>query len=111
MASTPPTRPEPPRRETRRLSQTAREESEARTRRERVDPKLKEEGWTVVPFDGNRPPIRYTHHAVTEFPTANGPADYGLLVNGQALGIVEANGTYPMNIATGASIVRFASMP
>jgi hypothetical protein len=34
----------------------AREESEARTRRERVDPKLTEQGWTVVPFDPRCPP-------------------------------------------------------
>jgi len=26
-------------------------------------------------------------HAVTEFPTANGPADYALFVNGKLLGI------------------------
>ena len=29
-------------------------------------------------------------HAVAEFPTANGPADYALFVNGQLLGIIEA---------------------
>ncbi len=53
-----------------------REESEARTRRTRIDPKC--------------PLHRYTHHAVSEFPTANGPADYALFVDGRPLGIVEA---------------------
>lgn len=54
----------------------ARDESEARTRRERVDPRLKEQGWIVVPFDGKASSSHHTHHAVTEFPTANGPADW-----------------------------------
>jgi type I restriction enzyme R subunit len=33
---------------------------------------------------------QYPHHAVTEYPTANGPADYALFVDNQLLGIVEA---------------------
>ena len=32
----------------------------------------------------------YTHHAVEEFPTENGPADYALCVDGRVLGILEA---------------------
>ena len=83
---------------------SAREESEARTRRERVDPKLIEQGWKVVPFDPRCLPGRYTHHAVTEFPTANGPADYGLFVDGRPLGIVEAKRVTlgPQNVLTQA---------
>jgi type I restriction enzyme R subunit len=81
-----------------------REESEARTRRERVDPKLAEQGWKVVPFDPRCPPARYTRHAVAEFPTANGPADYALFVDGQPLGIVEAKrlSLGPQNVLTQA---------
>jgi type I restriction enzyme R subunit len=68
----------------------ARDESEARTRRSRVDPMLKQQGWSIVPFDPTRPTRHYSHHAVTEFPTDNGPADHALFVEGQPLGIVEA---------------------
>lgn len=65
-------------------------ESERRTRRQRIDPGLKAHGWTVEPFIPGRPLDRYTAHALAEFPTANGPADYALVVDGQVLGIVEA---------------------
>jgi type I restriction enzyme R subunit len=67
-----------------------REEPEAETRRKRIDPLLAGAGWQVAPFDSSRPQTRLTHHAVTEYPTANGPADYALWVDGQLLGIVEA---------------------
>jgi type I restriction enzyme R subunit len=43
-----------------------------------------------VDFDGTRPPATYSRHAIREYPTVNGPADYALWVNGQPLGIVEA---------------------
>ena len=33
---------------------------------------------------------KLTCHAVEEFPTANGPADYALFVKGRLLGIIEA---------------------
>jgi type I restriction enzyme R subunit len=65
-------------------------ESEARTRSKRIDPQLEARGWEIAPFD---PKVRlksYTRHAVTEYPTGNGPADYALFVDGQVLGIVEA---------------------
>ena len=41
-----------------------------------------------------------THHAVTEYPTSNGPADYALFVNGRLLGIIEAKkvGVGPQNV-------------
>jgi type I restriction enzyme R subunit len=65
-------------------------ESEYRTRRERIDPLLLAEGWKIVPFDPAAPWSRYTKHAVTEFETANGPADYALFFAGRPLGIVEA---------------------
>jgi type I restriction enzyme R subunit len=64
------------------MARSIRGESESETRRTRIDPKLIEQGWEVVPYDRNRPLIAYTNHAVTEFPTADGPADYGLFVAG-----------------------------
>jgi type I restriction enzyme R subunit len=67
-----------------------RDESEARTRRSRAAPMLKQQGWRIVPFDPTCPTRHYSHHAVTEFPTAKGPADYVLFVDGCPLGIVEA---------------------
>jgi type I restriction enzyme R subunit len=68
----------------------ARDESEARTRRSRVYPVLKPQGWSIVPFDLTRPTRRYSHHTVTELPTDNGAADDALSVEGRPLGIVEA---------------------
>lgn len=65
-------------------------ESERRTRRERIDPLLKNHGWTVVPFDPDRPLDGYRAHALAEYPTENGPADYALVTGGRILGIVEA---------------------
>ena len=66
------------------------EESESRTRRERIDPGLRAAGWTVAPWSPGTDLSRCRHHALTEYPTANGPADYALVVDGQLLGIVEA---------------------
>ena len=71
------------------MAHSARGESESETRRTRIDPKLIEQGWETVSFDPQRPLIAYTNHAVTEFPTAEGPADYALFVAGRLLGIVE----------------------
>lgn len=65
-------------------------ESEWLTRKKRIDPKLKALGWKVVPFDESADLSSYKHHAIEEYPTANGPADYGLVVDGRLLGVVEA---------------------
>src|SRR5271169_417847 len=65
-------------------------DSEAVTRRDLIDPMLTQQGWKIVPFALTCPVRNYSHHAVTEYPTANGPADYALFVDGQLLGIVEA---------------------
>ena len=67
-----------------------RHESESATRRKRIDPLLTQQGWIVVPYVPGHPIAAYTHHAVAEYPTANGPADYALFVDGILLGIVEA---------------------
>jgi hypothetical protein len=63
------------------------EELEWKTRRNRIDPRLRALGWKIVPF---KPELEITQHVVTEFPTANEPADYALLVNGRIVGIIEA---------------------
>lgn len=65
-------------------------ESERLTRKKRIDPKLKALGWEVVPFAEGKDLAEYSRHAIAEYPTANGPADYALVVDGQLLGVVEA---------------------
>src|SRR5581483_2252844 len=79
-------------------------ESERRTRKSRIDPKLKAWGWDVVPFDPAHPLSRYSRHAIEEYPTANGPADYALVVDGQLVGVVEAKKVTlgPQNVLTQA---------
>ncbi len=65
-------------------------ESEANTRRKRIDPKLKALCWIVLPYVDGMNVSQLTRHAVEEYQTDNGPADYALFVNGVLLGIVEA---------------------
>lgn len=65
-------------------------ESEKTTRKKRIDQQLKAAGWIIVPFSPNTDPKSLKFHAVEEFQTSNGPADYALFVNGQMVGIVEA---------------------
>lgn len=79
-------------------------EGERRTRKARIDPRLKAWGWEIAPFNPARPLGRYTHHAIEEFPTANGPADYALVVDGKVLGVVEAKRVTlgPQNVLTQA---------
>jgi len=67
-----------------------RQETEAETRRQRVDPLLKSQGWDIVPYVPGRPLSAYKRHAITEYPTADGPADYALVVDGLLLGVIEA---------------------
>jgi type I restriction enzyme R subunit len=79
-------------------------ESEKETRWKRVDPLLKAVGWTLVNFKEGLDFTKLTHHAIREFPTSNGPADYVLVVDGQILGIVEAKKVTlgPQNVLTQA---------
>jgi len=79
-------------------------ESERRTRKSRIDPLLKSLGWTVVPFNPERPLQFYPNCAIEEYPTDNGPADYALCVNGQIVGVVEAKKLTlgPQNVLTQA---------
>ncbi len=80
------------------------DESEQRTRRERIDPELKWAGWEIVKYDPRKPLSAYEKCAIKEFPTENGPADYALCVGGQILGIVEAKKLTlgPQNVLTQA---------
>src|SRR6516165_8358043 len=86
------------------MSAQVHEDSEYVNRRKRIDPRLKAQGWRIIDFDPERPLADYTAHAVAEFPTANGPADYALFVAGRALGIVEAKklSLGPQNMLTQA---------
>ncbi|MEI7699836.1 MAG: hypothetical protein WCK86_08580 [Planctomycetia bacterium] len=65
-------------------------ESEAQTRRNRIDDCLKQAGWHILPWSRGIDITSLRHHALQEYPTANGPADYALVVDGQVMAIVEA---------------------
>ena len=43
-----------------------------------------------MPYELGLNTATFSKHAVEEYPTSNGPADYALFVNGKLLGIVEA---------------------
>lgn len=66
------------------------QESERRTRKERIDPKLRASGWDIVPYDETAGVSQYDRHAIEEYPTAHGPADYALIVGGELIGVMEA---------------------
>jgi type I restriction enzyme R subunit len=65
-------------------------ESEAQTRRKRIDPLMKQLGWEIVPFEAGLDRAKLLRHAVTEHPTSSGPSDYVLFVKGKPLGALEA---------------------
>jgi type I restriction enzyme, R subunit len=79
-------------------------ESERQTRKTRIDPKLRECGWQIASYDEARPLSWYPDCAIEEYPTANGPADYALCVNGAILGVIEAKKVTlgPQNVLTQA---------
>src|SRR5262245_19760265 len=64
-------------------------ESEWKTRKTRIDEQLRRLGWKVTPYDRLAPSGASTQLAVEEYPTANGPADYALVVDGQLLGVTD----------------------
>jgi type I restriction enzyme R subunit len=63
-------------------------ESEATTRRNRIDPKLKGSGWSVMP--STPLPPAGPAQALEEYETNLGPADYVLADDGELVGVVEA---------------------
>ena len=67
-------------------------EPEWKTRKERIDKKLKalNPSWQIVKYSEHLRTETFDKCAVEEFPTANGPADYALFVKGRLLGIIEA---------------------
>ncbi len=77
-------------------------ESEWRTRKLRIDTKLKglTPAWKIIPFSPALKTETLHQVAVEEYPTANGPADYGLFIHGKLLGIIEAKkvGVSPSNV-------------
>jgi type I restriction enzyme R subunit len=68
------------------------DELEWKTRRDRINKRLKEltPGWKIVKYTQSLNLQSLKRHAVEEYPTAKGPADYALFVNGKLLGILEA---------------------
>lgn len=69
---------------------SAADEREWQTRKRRIDTKLKSLGWVIRPHSTARPPSDRESCAIEEYPTANGPADYALFVQGRPLGLIEA---------------------
>ena len=67
-------------------------ESEWITRKTRIDSRLDSlsQKWEIIRYSEALDTSKLTNHAVEEFPTNNGPADYAFFVNGQLLGILEA---------------------
>lgn len=65
-------------------------ESEKITRKKRIDAQLSHIGWRICPYELGLNTSALSAHAVEEYPTENGPADYALFVNGKLLGIIEA---------------------
>ena len=85
------------------------EESEKTTRKTRIDPLLKAAGWSVALYKEGIDLADYNKYALEEYPTANGPADYALCVDGKILAVVEAKkiSLGPQNVLTQAE--RYAT--
>lgn len=68
------------------------DELEWQTRRDRINKKLTtlKPAWKIVKYSEDLDIKSLALHAVEEYPTANGPADYALFVKGKLLGILEA---------------------
>ncbi len=64
-------------------------ESEHITRKTRIDKLLKASGWVIITYEDSLKLGRLTSHAVEEFPTVEGFADYALFYNDKLLGVVE----------------------
>lgn len=77
-------------------------ELEWQTRRNRINKKLEslKPAWKIVKYSDELDTSALNCHAVEEYPTAKGPADYALFVKGKLLGILEAKkvGIGPQNV-------------
>jgi len=84
-------------------------ESEKTTRKTRIDPLLKAAGWSVALYKDGIDLADYNKYALEEYPTANGPADYALCVDGKILAVIEAKkiSLGPQNVLTQAE--RYAT--
>lgn len=84
-------------------------ESERVTRKKRIDPLLNAAGWSVILFEAGMDLSRFNKFALEEFPTANGPADYALCLDGKIVAVVEAKKVTlgPQNVLTQAE--RYAT--
>ncbi|MGQ0645894.1 MAG: DEAD/DEAH box helicase family protein, partial [Elusimicrobiota bacterium] len=78
------------------------QETEWLSRKKRIDAKLRSTtpSWKIVKFQEGMNLATLSNHAVEEYPTDNGPADYALFVGGKLLGILEAKkvGVSPQNV-------------
>ena len=83
-------------------------ESEWKTRKKRIDPKLDGVGWTRSTGRARAAPFR-----TEEEETDNGPADYALWTDSQLVGVVEAKklAVGPQNVLTQAESSRGFSEP
>lgn len=79
-------------------------EAEWKTRKQRIDPRLRNAGWKIVPFTPHQRFGFGQPEAVTEYPTEHGSTDYALFVDGVIFGIVEAKKLTlgPQNVLTQA---------
>lgn len=84
-------------------------ESEHTTRKNRIDKQLTALGWRIISFTSILNIKELTFHAVEEYKTSNGPADYALFVNSKLLGVLEAKkvSVNPQNVLEQAK--RYAS--
>jgi len=67
-------------------------ENEWLTRKKRIDTKLRSSNppWKIVEYHEGMDISMLGRHAIEEFPTESGPADYALVVGGQLVGFIEA---------------------
>jgi type I restriction enzyme R subunit len=67
-------------------------EAEWLTRKLRIDRRLRSLNppWPIIPWHAGLDTSKFNCHAVAEFPTEDGPADYALFLDGVLLGILEA---------------------
>jgi type I restriction enzyme, R subunit len=66
------------------------QESERLTRKLRIDQQLRAAGWIILPYIEGQNLGNLSNHALEEYTTSNGRADYALVVDGSLLGVVEA---------------------